>query len=103
MQLFEALVQVRELAGEGHRGERHGGIPARPEHLRAVKPAVGSVSASGWTRGDGAAGPNGLPGQGALTDQLKQALARAKQAARDDDQLADVQLPNGVDGRLRGK
>ena len=48
----------------------------------------------------------GEPGRGELTDRLKQALARLKQAMRDDDQLADAQLPNGVDGtaaRLRGK
>ena len=37
---------------------------------------------------------------------LKTELARLKREVRDDDQLADVQLPNGVDGpvaRLRGK
>jgi arylsulfatase A-like enzyme len=48
----------------------------------------------------------GEPGQAALTASLKAELARLKQAVRDDDQLADVQIPNGVDGtvaRLRGK
>jgi arylsulfatase A-like enzyme len=48
----------------------------------------------------------GQPGQEALTASLKQALARLKREARDDDQLAGEQLPNGVDGpvtRLRGK
>ncbi len=48
----------------------------------------------------------GEPGQDALTATLKTELARLKREARDDDQLADVQLPNGVDGpvaRLRGK
>jgi arylsulfatase A-like enzyme len=48
----------------------------------------------------------GQPGQEALTARLKAELARLKREARDDDQLADVQLPNGVDGpvaRLRGK
>lgn len=48
----------------------------------------------------------GEPGQEALTANLKQELARLKREARDDDQLADVQLPNGVDGpvaNLRGK
>jgi arylsulfatase A-like enzyme len=48
----------------------------------------------------------GEPGQDALTAALKAELARVKRAVRDDDQLADVQLPNGVDGtvaRLRGK
>lgn len=48
----------------------------------------------------------GQPGQEALTATLKAELARLKREVRDDDQLADVQLPNGVDGpvaRLRGK
>jgi hypothetical protein len=37
---------------------------------------------------------------------LKTELARLKREVRDDDQLANEQLPNGVDGpvtRLRGK
>jgi arylsulfatase A-like enzyme len=48
----------------------------------------------------------GQPGQEALTAALKVELARLKREARDEDQLADVQIPNGVDGtaaRLRGK
>jgi len=48
----------------------------------------------------------GQPGQAVLTATLKAELARLKREARDDDQLADVFLPNGVDGtaaRLRGK
>ena len=48
----------------------------------------------------------GEPGQDALTATLKAELARLKREMRDTDQLADVQLPNGVDGpvaRLRGK
>ena len=48
----------------------------------------------------------GEPGQDALTATLKGELARLKKEMRDDDQLADVQIPNGVDGpvaRLRGK
>ena len=48
----------------------------------------------------------GEPGQDALTATLKLELARLKREVRDDDQLADAQLPNGVDGpvaRLRGK
>ena len=48
----------------------------------------------------------GEPGQGALVASLKAELARLKRQAADDDQLADRQLPNGVDGpiaRLRGK
>ncbi len=48
----------------------------------------------------------GEPGQLALTAALKQELVRLKRELRDEDQLADVQLPNGVDGpvaRLRGK
>ena len=48
----------------------------------------------------------GEPGQEALTVSLKSELARVKREARDEDQLADKQLPNGVDGpvaRLRGK
>ena len=41
-----------------------------------------------------------------LTATLKNELARVKREVRDDNQLADVQIPNGVDGtvaRLRGK
>jgi arylsulfatase A-like enzyme len=48
----------------------------------------------------------GQPNQEALTATLKAELARLKREMRDDDQLADVFLPNGVDGtaaRLRGK
>ena len=48
----------------------------------------------------------GEPGQEALTAGLKNELVRLKRDVRDDDQLADRQLPNGVDGpvaRLRGK
>jgi arylsulfatase A-like enzyme len=48
----------------------------------------------------------GQPGMEAITATLKAELARLKREARDDDQLADVQIPNGVDGpvaRLRGK
>jgi hypothetical protein len=48
----------------------------------------------------------GEPGQDVLTASLKQELARLKRAVRDDDQLADQQIPNGVDGpvaKLRGK
>ena len=48
----------------------------------------------------------GRPGQEALTATLKAELARLKKEVRDDDQLADEQLPNGVDGpvaKLRGK
>jgi arylsulfatase A-like enzyme len=48
----------------------------------------------------------GQPGQEALTATLKAELARLKREVRDEDQLADVFLPNGVDGtaaRLRGK
>jgi arylsulfatase A-like enzyme len=47
----------------------------------------------------------GEPGQDELAARLKQELARLKREARDDDRLADRQLPNGVDGpvaRLRG-
>ena len=48
----------------------------------------------------------GQPGTEQLTASLKAELARLKREVRDDDQLADVQIPNGVDGpvaRLRGK
>jgi arylsulfatase A-like enzyme len=48
----------------------------------------------------------GEPGQESLTGNLKAELARLKRELRDEDQLADKQLPNGVDGpvsRLRGK
>jgi arylsulfatase A-like enzyme len=48
----------------------------------------------------------GEPGQETLTATLKGELARVKGEARDDDRLADRQLPNSVDGpvaKLRGK
>jgi arylsulfatase A-like enzyme len=48
----------------------------------------------------------GEPGQEELTATLKAELVQVQQAARDEHQLADQQLPNGVDGsvgKLRGK
>ena len=48
----------------------------------------------------------GEPGQAALTATLKAELAKLKQQLGDTDQLANEQIPNGVDGpvaRLRGK
>ena len=48
----------------------------------------------------------GQPGQAALADSLKAELARLKREVNDQDQLADQQLPDGVDGpvaRLLGK
>jgi len=48
----------------------------------------------------------GLQGQEAVTRTLKAELMRLKQQLRDDDQFANTQLPNGVDGpvaKLRGK
>jgi arylsulfatase A-like enzyme len=48
----------------------------------------------------------GQPGQATLTATLKAELTRLKRAAKDDDQLADQQIPQGVDGsvaQLRGK
>jgi arylsulfatase A-like enzyme len=45
-------------------------------------------------------------GQEVLTETLKAELTRRKREARDDDQFANEQLPNGVDGpvaRLRGQ
>jgi arylsulfatase A-like enzyme len=48
----------------------------------------------------------GQPGHEQLTATLKTELARLKRAVRDEDQLANEQLPNGVDGTvamLRGK
>jgi arylsulfatase A-like enzyme len=48
----------------------------------------------------------GQPGQEKITATLKAELLRLKQAVGDEDQLANEQLPNGVDGtvaRLRGK
>jgi arylsulfatase A-like enzyme len=48
----------------------------------------------------------GQPGQEALTASLKSELERVKREARDEDQLANEQIPNGVDGpvaKLRGK
>jgi arylsulfatase A-like enzyme len=48
----------------------------------------------------------GQPGQEKLTATLKSELARLKKEVRDDDQLANEQIPNGVDGpvqKLRGK
>jgi arylsulfatase A-like enzyme len=48
----------------------------------------------------------GQPGQEQLTATLKAELLRLKRALKDEDQLANEQLPNGVDGSvaaLRGK
>ncbi len=48
----------------------------------------------------------GQPGQDAITATLKAELVRLKKAVRDEDQLANEQIPNGVDGpvaKLRGK
>jgi arylsulfatase A-like enzyme len=48
----------------------------------------------------------GQPGHEALTASLEAELARLKRDAGDEDQLANEQLPNGVDGpveKLRGK
>jgi len=48
----------------------------------------------------------GQPGQEQLTASLKTELQRLKQAVKDDDQFANEQPPNGVDGppaKLRGK
>ena len=48
----------------------------------------------------------GQPGQDDLTRALKAELERLKRAVRDEDQLANEQLPNGVDGsvaQLRGR
>ncbi len=48
----------------------------------------------------------GERGLESLTADLKQQLAKLKQDLRDDDQLANQQIPNGVDGpvaKLRGK
>jgi arylsulfatase A-like enzyme len=48
----------------------------------------------------------GQAGQDALTASLKAELQRLKREVKDDDQLADVQIPQGVDGpvaALRGK
>ncbi|MBI1872919.1 MAG: sulfatase [Acidobacteria bacterium] len=48
----------------------------------------------------------GQPGHDTLTATLKAELLRLKQAVRDGDQLANEQLPNGVDGpiaKLRGR
>ena len=48
----------------------------------------------------------GDPAQAALTATLKTELARLKNEVKDDDQFADVQIPQGVDGsvaQLRGK
>jgi hypothetical protein len=48
----------------------------------------------------------GQRGLESLTNTLKAELARLKREMRDDDQLANEQLPNGVDGpvaRLRGR
>ena len=48
----------------------------------------------------------GEPGQSALTARLKAELVRLKREVRDEDQLANEFLPNGVDGpvaKLRGR
>jgi arylsulfatase A-like enzyme len=48
----------------------------------------------------------GVPQYAAVTAELKAELIRLKRAVRDEDQLANEQMPNGVDGpvaRLRGR
>jgi arylsulfatase A-like enzyme len=48
----------------------------------------------------------GLPGHEAVTAELKTELLRLKKSLKDDDQFANDQLPNSVDGpvaTLRGK
>jgi arylsulfatase A-like enzyme len=48
----------------------------------------------------------GEPGQEKLTESLKSELLRLKHEVKDEDQLANEQLPGGVDGpvgKLRGK
>jgi hypothetical protein len=48
----------------------------------------------------------GQPGLDSLTAQLNAELTKLKQQVRDEDQLANEQLQNGVDGtvaKLRGK
>ena len=48
----------------------------------------------------------GQPGQEELTARLKAELSKVQREARDENQLANEQIPNGVDGRvekLRGK
>jgi arylsulfatase A-like enzyme len=48
----------------------------------------------------------GMPGHEQVTTELKAELARLKKALRDEDQFADSQPPDGVDGppgKLRGK
>jgi arylsulfatase A-like enzyme len=48
----------------------------------------------------------GQPGQEAITDSLKAELMKLKKEMKDDDQFANEQPPNGVDGpvaKLRGK
>jgi hypothetical protein len=48
----------------------------------------------------------GQPSHEAITATLKRELARLKTSLRDEDQFANEQLPNGVDGpvaTLRGK
>jgi arylsulfatase A-like enzyme len=48
----------------------------------------------------------GEPGQETITASLKAELLRLKKAMKDDDQFANEQPPNGVDGtvaKLRGK
>jgi hypothetical protein len=49
---------------------------------------------------------HGEAGMETLTARLKDQLAQLKREVKDDDRLANEQLPNGVDGpiaRLRGK
>ena len=65
---------------------------------------VGAVRPGHGSAGD--AQPVRPAGQAALTATLKTELARLKREAKDDDQLADVQIPQGVDGtvaQLRGE
>jgi arylsulfatase A-like enzyme len=45
--------------------------------------------------------PADMPGQAAITATLKAELSRPKREATDDDQRADVQIPQGVDGSVQ--
>ena len=83
------------------RRSQHAGALRRPHaHAQAdlllEEGSVGAVRPR--QRSVRAAQPVRRAGQEALTATLKTELARLKREVRDDDQLADVQMPNGVDG-----
>ena len=113
------------LRGQRARGLAHVDVlpllprPRRPQHARALRRPHRAPTSSiyfwkkdQWELFDLVHDPAelhnlyGQPGQEALTRDAEGGAGPAEAAVRDDDQFADEQPPNGVDGtvaKLRGK